>query len=93
MAHDDGADTGNLLIQRQLSVSLQAAVSPSLLLYDPAPPLSQFAWVDRNGKVLHLVGEPAPFGFYRTPAGKLMTVSLKMDKHSAEVSTPREFSR
>jgi len=39
------------------------AVSPSVLLYDPAPALSQFAWVDRNGKVLQLVGDPAPFGF------------------------------
>ena len=29
--------------------------------------------------------------FYRSPAGKLMAVSLKMDKTSADVSTPREL--
>jgi eukaryotic-like serine/threonine-protein kinase len=39
------------------------AVSSSLLLYDPAPAMSQFAWVDRNGKVLQLVGDPAAFGY------------------------------
>ena len=29
--------------------------------------------------------------FYRSLAGKLMAVSLKMDKNSADVSTPREL--
>jgi Tol biopolymer transport system component len=29
--------------------------------------------------------------FYRSPAGKLMAVSLKMDKNSANPSTPREL--
>ena len=29
--------------------------------------------------------------FYRSPAGKLMAVSLKMDGNSAVVSTPREL--
>ena len=50
------------------------AVSSSLLLYDPAPAMSQFAWVDRNGTVLQLVGDPAPFGTrpcHRTAVGLL----------------------
>ena len=29
--------------------------------------------------------------FYRSPAGKLMAVSVKMDGNSADVSTPREL--
>ena len=29
--------------------------------------------------------------FYRSPAGKLMAVSLKMDRNSAKPSTPREL--
>ena len=36
------------------------AVSSGLLLYDPAPAMSQFAWVDRNRTVLKLVGDPVP---------------------------------
>ena len=42
------------------------AVSSDLLLYDPAPAMSQFAWVDRNGTVLKLVGDPAPVPGYTT---------------------------
>ena len=39
------------------------AVSSSVLLYDPAPAMSQFAWVDRSGKPLQWVGNPAPFAY------------------------------
>jgi eukaryotic-like serine/threonine-protein kinase len=53
------------------------AVSPSVLLYDPAPAMSQFAWVDRNGKVLQVVGDPAPFGFTTlSPDGSRVVVTL-----------------
>jgi Tol biopolymer transport system component/predicted Ser/Thr protein kinase len=53
------------------------AVSSSLLLYDPAPAMSQFAWVDRNGKVLQLVGNPAPFGVTAmSPDGKGVAVTV-----------------
>ena len=53
------------------------AVSSSLLLYDPAPGMSQFAWVDRNGKVLQLVGDPAPFGFTTmSPDGNRVVVTV-----------------
>jgi dipeptidyl aminopeptidase/acylaminoacyl peptidase len=53
------------------------AVSSSLLLYDPAPTMSQFAWVDRNGKVLQLVGDPAPFGFTAmSPDGSRVVVTV-----------------
>ena len=53
------------------------AVSSSLLLYDPAPAMSQFAWVDRNGKVLQLVGDPAPFGFTTmSPDGSRVVVTV-----------------
>ena len=53
------------------------AVSPSVLLYDPAPALSQLAWVDRNGKVLQLVGDPAPFGFTNmSPDGSRVVVTV-----------------
>ena len=53
------------------------AVSSSLLLYDPAPAMSQFAWVDRNGKVLKLVGDPAPFGFTAmSPDGSRVVVTV-----------------
>jgi hypothetical protein len=53
------------------------AVSPSLLLYDPAPAMNQFAWVDRNGKVLQLVGDPAPFGFTAmSPDGSRVVVTV-----------------
>ena len=53
------------------------AVSSSLLLYDPAPAMSQFAWVDRNGKVLQLVGDPAPFGFTAmSPDGSRVVVTV-----------------
>ena len=53
------------------------AVSPNVLLYDPAPAMSQFAWVDRNGKVLELVGDPAPFGFTAmSPDGSRVVVTV-----------------
>ena len=53
------------------------AVSSSLLLYDPAPAMSQFAWVDRNGKDLRGVGNPAPFGFTTmSPDGSRVAVSI-----------------
>jgi eukaryotic-like serine/threonine-protein kinase len=53
------------------------AVSSSVLLYDPAPAMSQFAWVDRNGKVLQLVGDPAPFGFTAmSPDGSRVVVTV-----------------
>jgi serine/threonine protein kinase len=53
------------------------AVSPSLLLYDPAPAMTQLAWVDRNGKVLQLVGDPAPFGYTAmSPDGSRVVVTV-----------------
>jgi len=53
------------------------AVSSSLLLYDPAPAMTQFGWVDRNGKVLQLVGDPAPFGFTAmSPDGSRVVVTV-----------------
>jgi predicted Ser/Thr protein kinase len=53
------------------------AVSSSLLLYDPAPAMSRFAWVDRNGKVLQSVGDPAPFGFTTmSPDGSRVVVTV-----------------
>jgi Tol biopolymer transport system component len=53
------------------------AVSASLLLYDPAPPTSQFAWVDRNGKVLQLVGDPGAFAFTAmSPDGSQVVVAI-----------------
>jgi serine/threonine protein kinase/Tol biopolymer transport system component len=53
------------------------AVSPSVLLYDPAPAMSQFAWVDRNGKVLQVIGDPAPFGFTTlSPDGSRVVLTL-----------------
>jgi dipeptidyl aminopeptidase/acylaminoacyl peptidase len=53
------------------------AVSPSVLLYDTAPTMSQFAWVDRNGKVLQLIGDPAPFGFTTmSPDGSRVAVTV-----------------
>ena len=51
--------------------------SSSLLLYDPAPAMSQFAWVDRTGKVLRGVGDPAPFGFTTmSPDGSRVVVTV-----------------
>jgi serine/threonine protein kinase/Tol biopolymer transport system component len=53
------------------------AVSSSVLLYDPAPAMSQFAWVDRNGKVLQLVGDPAAFGYTTlSPDGGRVVVTV-----------------
>ena len=54
------------------------AVSSGLLLYDPAPAMSQFAWVDRNGTVLKLVGDPAPVPGYTTmsPDGSRVVVTV-----------------
>jgi serine/threonine protein kinase len=54
------------------------AVSPSVLMYDPAPAMSQFAWVDRNGKVLQVVGDPAPFRFTTmSPDGSRAVVTVQ----------------
>ena len=53
------------------------AVSSSLLLYDPAPAMSQLAWVDRSGKVLQLVGDPAPFASTAmSPDGSRVVVTV-----------------
>jgi Tol biopolymer transport system component len=53
------------------------AVSASLLLYDPAPPMSQFGWVDRTGKVLQLVGDPRAFAFTAmSPDGSQVVVAI-----------------
>jgi eukaryotic-like serine/threonine-protein kinase len=54
------------------------AVSSSLLLYDPAPAISQLAWVDRNGKVMQLVGDPAAFGYATlSPDGIRVVVAVR----------------
>jgi eukaryotic-like serine/threonine-protein kinase len=53
------------------------AVSPSLLLYDPTAAMTQFAWADRNGKVLQSVGDPAPIGFTAmSPDGSRVAVTV-----------------
>lgn len=65
------------------------AVSSSLLLYDPAPTMTQLEWVDRNGKVLQLVGDPEPFGFTAmSPDGSrvVATIDLNMGIPAARLS-------
>ena len=60
-----------------------AAASSSLLLYDPAPTMSQLTWVDRTGSPLKPFGDPQPFGFTAmSPDGSRVVVTVATDTGS-----------
>jgi hypothetical protein len=55
---------------------LNAAVSGGLLLYGDFSAIRQFAWFDRVGKRLGVVGEPSEYGNFRlSPDGRHLAAS------------------
>jgi hypothetical protein len=55
---------------------INAAVSGNILLYSDAGSVSEFAWFDRAGKPLGVVGEPSEYGTIRfSPDGRRLVTS------------------
>jgi Tol biopolymer transport system component len=93
--HLNGAATAIANAARNVTVSAR------LLLYDASLPLTQFAWVDGNGRVVQTIGDPGSFGSPAlSPDGGRIAVSVSpvaVESLTIDVSmleTPRGvFSR